>query len=78
MNNKDKLKLFGKNVAFFRNAKGFSQQELAEKLSISREHLAKIETARRGVSIKLLFKLSDVLGITEQKLFDFKSNFAKK
>ncbi len=40
-------------------------------LDISREHLAKIATAKRRVSFSLLFKLCDTLDILEKDLFDF-------
>ena len=67
----DKLQKFGKNIAKYRKMKHLSQNQLAEMLDISREHLAKIETARRGVSLGLLFKMCDTLDISEKDLFDF-------
>ena len=67
-----KLKLLGKNIQKFRKLKNLSQNQLAELLDISREHLAKIETAKRCISLGLLFKLSEVLQISESELFDFK------
>lgn len=67
-----KLKLLGKNIQKFRKLKDLSQNQLAELLNISREHLAKIETAKRCISLGLLFKLTEVLQITESELFDFK------
>ncbi len=66
-----KLTIFGKNIAKHRKAKKLTQNELAELLDISREHLAKIETAQRGISIKLLFKLSEVLNVPEKDFFNF-------
>lgn len=66
-----KLNLLGKNIQKFRKAQNLSQNQLAELLDISREHLAKIETAKRNISLQLLFKLSDVLKISEKDLFDF-------
>jgi len=44
---------------------------LAVKLGISREHLAKIETAKRGLSLDLLFNLAEELGVSEQEFFKF-------
>lgn len=49
----------------------FSQNTLAEKLDISREHLAKIETAKRTVSLDLLIKISEELNIKVKDLIDF-------
>ena len=62
---------FGKNVAKYRKAKKLTQNQFADKLDISREHLAKIETAKRGVSIGLLYKMSEILEISEKDFFDF-------
>ncbi len=70
-NETTKLIKIGKNISKFRKDKNLSQNELAEKLNISREHLAKIETAKRRISLKLLFQLVEVLNITEKDIFDF-------
>lgn len=72
MNNKiTKLLQLGRNIQKHRKSKGLSQNKLAELLDISREHLAKIETAKRCVSLLLLFKIAEVLEISEKTLFDF-------
>lgn len=71
-NKATKLILLGKNIQKARKKSGLSQNELAEKLDISREHLAKIETAKRCVSLGLLFKLAEVLKVSEKDLFEFK------
>ena len=70
-NETTKLKILGRNIFYARKSKGLSQNELAELLDISREHLAKLETGKRRVSLKLLFDLSNALGVTEAKLLDF-------
>lgn len=70
-NETTKLIKLGKNIQKARKIKNLSQNELAEILNISREHLAKLETAKRRISLKLLFTLCDVLKITEQELFNF-------
>ena len=64
-----KLINLGKNIKSARRLKNLSQNALAEKLDISREHLAKIETAKRCVSLKLLFKICEILEITESEIF---------
>ncbi len=70
-NETTKLIKLGQNIQKARKFKKLSQNELAEMLNISREHLAKLETAKRRISLKLLFSLCDVLEITEQELFNF-------
>ncbi len=70
-NKTTKLIMLGKNIKNARKQKGLSQNSLAELLDISREHLAKIETAKRTVSLGLLFKICEILEIAEKELFDF-------
>ena len=70
-NKTTKLIQLGINIKKARKEKGLSQNTLAELLDISREHLAKIETAKRTISLGLLFKISDILEKSEQELLDF-------
>jgi len=65
------LELLAKNIKKYRKEKNLSQNELAERLNISREHLAKLETTKRCISLKLLFKLSDTLNVSLRDLFTF-------
>lgn len=72
MDNKvTKILQLGRNIFTKRKEKGFSQNQLAEKLDISREHLAKIETAKRCVSLRLLIDISEVLDVPVRDFFDF-------
>ena len=70
-NQATKLINLGKNIKKARKNKKLSQNDLAEMLDISREHLAKIETAKRKISLGLLFKMSDALEVPEKILLDF-------
>lgn len=70
-NETTKLIILGRNIFNARKAKGLSQNKLAEMLDISREHLAKLETGKRRISLKLLFSISEILEISESKLLDF-------
>ncbi len=77
MNNKttkqslERIKSLGKNIAIQRKKLKYSQNRLAEILDISREHLAKIETAKRSVSLDLLIAIADNLNIKVRDLIDF-------
>lgn len=72
MNNRTtKIYKLGRKIFEHRKAIGLSQNELAEKLDISREHLAKIETAKRTVSLDLLIAIADNLGVKVKDLIDF-------
>ena len=68
---KKKFKNLGYNISVQRKKCMYSQNKLAEILDISREHLAKIETAKRAVSLDLLMKISEVLNIKVKDLIDF-------
>jgi len=72
VNNKTtKIYNLRRNIFSKRKELKLSQNELAEKLDISREHLAKIETAKRTVSLDLLIDIADTLGVKVKDLIDF-------
>ena len=70
-NEATKFIALGKNIKKARKMRKLTQNELADLLDISREHLAKIETAKKGISLSLLFQLADILQISEKVLFEF-------
>lgn len=70
-NRATKLKLLGKNISKFRKQKGYTQNELGDLLNMSREHLAKVETAKRNPSLDMIFDVAEKLGINESQLFEF-------
>lgn len=72
MDNKTtKIYNLGRKIFARRKELGLSQNSLAEKLDISREHLAKIETAKRTVSLDLLIEIADALNTKVKDLIDF-------
>ena len=70
-NHEEKRKLLGKNIAKYRKQRNLSQNQLAESVDVSREHIAKIETAKRNMSMDLLFNISSAIDIPEYKFFIF-------
>ena len=70
--NKKQYQRLGLNIAFFRKAKGLSQNELAEQINISRTHMSRIETAECAVSLDVIFDICRVLNISEKDIFDFR------
>lgn len=54
----------GKNVQLLRNAFGYSQAELAERLGVSTIHLSHIETGKVGMSIEILISICNYLSVT--------------
>ena len=72
MNNKTtKILQLGRKIFTKRRECGFSQNKFAEMLDISREHLAKIETAKRCISLGLLIDIADCLNVKVKDLIDF-------
>ena len=49
---------------------GFTQKELAQKISVSTNCISMWETGDRNPSISMLKKLAEVLGCTADKLLD--------
>ena len=66
-----RLKLLGKNIKKYREAKNLSQEKLAEAVSLSREHLADVERGHKRISLKKLFMITDALGVKFSDLTDF-------
>ena len=66
--------LFG-NINFlikhYRKLKNLSQNEFAEMINFSREHLACIETGKEFISLRKLFLIADTLGVSLKQLIDF-------
>lgn len=57
-------RLIGKRIKFRREAAGLSQEQLAERLELSKNHVSSIECGKSMVTTKGLLALCDVLGGT--------------
>ena len=62
---------FSNNLKAARLAQGFSQQQMADELGISRSAYAGYEINRRSPNIELLQKLSTVLRVSVDDLFGY-------
>lgn len=69
---KEKYKLLGLNIAYYRKLNGYTQEELAEKLNVDRTTISKIELATCGISMDLLFDISNLLDVPVKNLLDFR------
>ena len=56
------------NIKKYRKAVGLSQEELAEKINVTRQSISLWETGKTQPSIDILIKLASVLGITTDEL----------
>lgn len=59
------------NLKFFRVMLGYTQSEVAELVECSRNTISSIERNEFLPSLRLAFKLADVLNVRVQSLFDF-------
>lgn len=60
---------FGKKIKFYRNQKGFSQEELAFKAGLDRTYIASVENGKRNVSIRTIGKFLTALNLSFSEFF---------
>lgn len=53
-----------------RAERGWSQQELAERLEVSRQSVNAIENGRFDPSLPLAFRIADLFGLTIEAVFE--------
>ena len=72
--NRRKYIELGYNVAYYRKHLGLTQEQLAEKVGVSRQHIGAIEAPNilRPISLELLFNISTVLEVEPSKLITFR------
>ena len=61
--------MFARRLAELRNAKGLTQQEIADLLNVSRAAYAQWETGRRTPEADTLVRLADFFGVTTDYLY---------
>jgi putative transcriptional regulator len=59
-------------VKELRTAAGLRQEDLADRVGVSRQTIISVEMGRYNPSLELAWRLSKALGITIEELFDFK------
>ncbi len=65
-------KTLGENIAFYRNRRDLTQEQLSELTDTTRVHISRIENADCAVSLDLVFAIADALGVEPYKLFQSK------
>lgn len=69
---------FGEKLKSERKNRGWSQEELAEKLFVSRQSVSKWENNQNYPSIEIIIKVSDLFGITIDELLRSDEELTKK
>ena len=64
-------KNFGKKVKYYRELRGFTQEELAEQLDLNSRSLSFLECGTNFVTANTLEKICNILKVTPKQLFDF-------
>lgn len=60
---------FGQAVATLRKEKGYSQERFAFEAGIARKYMSDIENGKRNVSLDVIKRIADKLGISLSELF---------
>jgi len=68
----DRYNKIGRNIAYYRNKTGLSQQQLSDMVNISKSYLSKIEAPKseKSCSLEVLFDISSALDIDISALFN--------
>lgn len=71
--NAERYREIGYAIAYYRKRKGFTQEQLAEKVGISRQHMGAIEAPNmvRAISLDTLFNIATALEIEPYILLKF-------
>jgi len=71
--NAERYRDLGCAIAYYRKRKGLTQEQVAERVGISRQHMGAIEAPNmtRAVSLDVLFNIATVLDIEPYILLKF-------
>lgn len=64
-------RLVGEKLKAVRKAKGFTQEQIAERAEISDSYVSDVERGQRNISLETLEKLIRALDISPEELFHF-------
>ena len=70
--------VFGEKLKAERKHRGWSQEELADKLYVSRQSVSKWENGQNYPSIEMVIKISDLFGVTVDELLRSDEELTKK
>ena len=69
---KKALTAIGLNILYYLKERGYTQQQLADKISYSKNHIQQIETAKATPSVIALLDIAQALDIPVSKLFEIR------
>ncbi|MBC8570773.1 helix-turn-helix transcriptional regulator [Zongyangia hominis] len=68
----DEYMKLGLNITYYRKMRGYTQEQLAEAIDITPEHMNRVENAYTGASLDTMFSIAKVLDIPVHKFFEFR------
>lgn len=71
---RDKYMKIGLNIAYYRKISGMTQEELAERVGLSRQLIGNLEApgVLQKPSLDTLFRIAEALDVEEHKLLTFR------
>ncbi len=71
--NSERYRDLGCAIAYYRKRRGLTQEQLAERIGISRQHMGAIEAPNmvRAISLDVLFNIASILEIEPYVLLKF-------
>lgn len=67
----DICEVVGKRLRELRKLKGLSQEKMAEQAGVNAKYYSEIERGKRNITLKVMEKIADNLGITLEEFFRF-------
>lgn len=73
---KEKYKKLGLKISYYRKLKGFTQEQLADRLSMNATFIGQVEAPNmnKAISMDTLFDISDILGVPAHKFLNFEDD----
>ena len=65
-------------VRTFRDARGWSQQTLAQRLGVSRQSVIAIESGKSDPLLPLAFRIAEIFGVSIEEIFVSPSSHSSK
>ena len=65
---RNRLRVMGLKVAYYRRLKGLTQEAFAEKMGVSWSLIGKVETGLTGISLRMLLQICAALDVTPNQL----------
>ena len=61
-------RVMGLNIAYYRNLRDLSQEQLGDKLDFDQSYVSRIERASIGISMDTLCRIAEILEVEPYKL----------